>query len=155
MPVVTASTRHLWLAEHVRVDYRDVVARAGALDESGDDGALTPSALARDLLPDWYEDWLLLERERFRQLRLHTLETLSGMLTRARRFGDAVQAALQAIAGEPLRESAHRRLVEAHLAEGNPVEALRQFHTFERLLGDDLGLQPSSALQGLVSHLVR
>src|SRR4051794_14897664 len=29
-----------------------------------------------DLLPDWYDDWVLIERERFRQLRLHALEAL-------------------------------------------------------------------------------
>ncbi len=26
--------------------------------------------------PDWYEDWVLIEREHFRQLRLHALEAL-------------------------------------------------------------------------------
>ena len=35
---------------------------------------------AGDVLPDWYDDWVLIERERFRQLRLHALEALAARL---------------------------------------------------------------------------
>ena len=42
-----------------------------------------------ELLPDWYDDWVLLERERFRQLRLHALDALCDDLTRAGRHWDA------------------------------------------------------------------
>ena len=55
-------------------------------------------------------------------------------LTAARRFGPALEAALAAVAGEPLRESAHRVLIKAHLAEGNVSEAIRQYHFYRTLL---------------------
>jgi hypothetical protein len=35
----------------------------------------------RDVLPDWTEAWLAVERERFRQIRLNALEELSSALT--------------------------------------------------------------------------
>jgi DNA-binding SARP family transcriptional activator len=110
--VVEASTTHLRLAGEVK----RLECSAGPSDRD-----LDPSSLGRDLLPDWYEDWVVLERERFRQLRLHALEALCRRLTEAGRFGAAVQAGLAAVAGEPLRESAHRTLIRAHLAEGTPA----------------------------------
>jgi DNA-binding SARP family transcriptional activator len=116
---------------------------------------LAPAALARDLLPDWYDDWVVLERERFRQLRLHALEALCRRLTEAGRFGAAVQAGLAAVAGEPLRESAHRILIQAHLAEGNPGEAVRQYHLYRRLLAGELAIEPSATIRGMVAPLLR
>lgn len=78
---------------------------------------------ALDLLPGWYDDWTILERERLRQRVLHALEALSRALSAEGRHADAVEAALTAITAEPLRESAQRALIEAHLGEDNLAEA--------------------------------
>jgi len=154
--VVEASTTHLRLARDLAVDTLELLALADRLESpTGRGHHLEPSALARDLLPDWYEDWVVLERERFRQLRLHALEALCARLTEAGRFGAAVQAGLAAVSGEPLRESAHRTLIHAHLAEGNPGEAVRQYHLYRRLLADELAIQPSAAIRALVQPLLR
>ena len=157
IPVVETSAAHLRLASDVYVDFHDLAARMERLDQASSEiDELAPSsALTRDLLPDWYEDWILLERERFRQLRLHALEALCARLTEVGRFGAAVQAGLTAVSGEPLRESAHRTLIQAHLAEGNPGEAVRQYHLYRRLLADELALEPSAAIRGLVQPLLR
>jgi DNA-binding SARP family transcriptional activator len=155
--VVEASPTHLRLARDLDVDVHELAARARGLESpAGLPGPdVDPSALARDLLPDWYEDWVVLERERFRQLRLHALEALCRRLTQAGRFGAAVQAGLAAVAGEPLRESAHRTLIQAHLAEGNPGEAVRQYHLYRRLLAGELAIEPSAAIRELVRPLLR
>ena len=155
--VVEASTTHLRLARDLAVDTLELLALAEHLESPAGCGGHQPepSALARDLLPDWYEDWVVLERERFRQLRLHALEALCARLTEAGRFGAAVQAGLVAVSGEPLRESAHRTLIGAHLAEGNQGEAVRQYHLYRRLLADELAIEPSAAIRGLVEPLLR
>jgi DNA-binding SARP family transcriptional activator len=155
--VVEASPTHLRLARDLDVDVHELAARAQGLESpAGLPGPdVDPSALARDLLPDWYEDWVVLERERFRQLRLHALEALCRRLMQAGRFGAAVQAGLAAVAGEPLRESAHRTLIQAHLAEGNPGEAVRQYHLYRRLLAGELAIEPSAAIRELVRPLLR
>lgn len=93
-------------------------------------------------------------QESHRQQRLHALERLSTLLRRAGRFPAALQAALAAVACEPLRESAHRRVVEVHLAEGNASEALRHYDAYRRLLAHDLGLAPSPAIRNLVGPLL-
>ena len=156
-PMVESSVTHLRLARDIDVDLHDLSARIERLEQASTaiDDRTGSSALTRDLLPDWYEDWVVLERERFRQLRLHALEALCARLTEAGRFGAAVQAGLAAVSGEPLRESAHRTLIRAHLAEGNPGEAVRQFHLYRRLLADELAVEPSVAIRGLVQPLLR
>jgi DNA-binding SARP family transcriptional activator len=154
--LVDATTTHVALAGGVEVDVRRAKALAESVIEGVEEEAeAVPTALFRagDILPDWYEDWVLIEREEFRQLRLHALEALCARMTEAGRFAEATRAGLAAVEGEPLRESAHRVLIAAHLAEGNPGEALRQFRFFRRLLRDELGLDPSSLMADLMRAL--
>ncbi len=103
--------------------------------------------------PDWYEDWVLFERERFRQVRLRALDALCDRLTRAGRLNEAMEAALLSVAGDPLRESAQRALVRVHLSEGNAGEAVRTYRLYQRLLHEQLGIQPSERMQELVAGL--
>jgi DNA-binding SARP family transcriptional activator len=106
-----------------------------------------------DLLPDWYDDWVLIERERLRQLRLHMLEVACAKLAGAGRYGEAVAAGVAAVECEPLRESANRALVQAHLAEGNAGEALRQYRWFRDVLHRELGLRPTPQMETLVAPI--
>jgi DNA-binding SARP family transcriptional activator len=153
--LVEVSPAHLRLASDVAVDYLEVTARARRLldGDSPRELILDAAELAGDLLPDWWEDWILLERERFRQLRLHALETLCARLAATGRFAAALEAGLSAVACEPLRESAHRLLIEVHLAEGNRAEALRQYQEYARLLYTELGLHPADEVRALVDPL--
>ncbi|HEY8828234.1 MAG TPA: bacterial transcriptional activator domain-containing protein [Jatrophihabitantaceae bacterium] len=144
------------LGADVRVDLREAerLARAevdGGAERSGAES--DTETFVGDLLPDWYDDWVLIERERFRQLRLRALEALCERLARAGRIGEALDAGLLSVAGEPLRESAHRALVRVHLADGNAGEAIRQFRLCRRLLRDQLGIEPSERMYELVRCL--
>jgi DNA-binding SARP family transcriptional activator len=145
--LIEAADGELWLSPDVEVDLHTAVALFDRLIDGGttafEDVDPTVSALSCDLLPDWYEEWVLVERERVHLLRLQALEALSRRLQSCGRYARAVQAGLAAVAGEPLRESAHRAVIEAHLGQGNPVEALRQFHRLRQLLREELGVEPS------------
>jgi DNA-binding SARP family transcriptional activator len=161
-PLVEATASRLQLADGLQVDYREAAARARGLlrDPHPAERDMDRTGLGCDLLPDWWDDWVLLERERFRQLRLHALEALCSRLTAAGRFAEAVQAGLDAVASEPLRETAHRlliraHLIRAHLVEGNRAEALRQYRSYARLLRDELGLDPPAEVHALVANLQR
>ena len=107
---------------------------------------------ALELLPGWYDDWVVFERERLRQRVLHGLESLGRHLIHAGRHAEAVEAALAVVSAEPLRESAHRLLIEAHLAEGNVVEACRAYHTYGDLALRELGVQPGEDLALLIAR---
>jgi DNA-binding SARP family transcriptional activator len=116
-------------------------------------GALDARLLTGELLPGFGDDWLLLERERIRQARLHALEALCRRCLDAGHPHDAVMAGTLAVEAEPLRESSHIVLIEAHLAEGNRSEAVRQFERYRELLRSEMGLEPSLQLRSLVEDL--
>jgi DNA-binding SARP family transcriptional activator len=143
--LIVAKGSCLAIAPGVRIDLHENAALARQLlrDENSDIDDLDDSLFYADLLPDWYDDWLVIERERFHQLRLRALECLCERLTAVGDYARAVEAGLAAVAAEPLRESAHRALVKVHLAEGNLAEAVRQFEFYRRILKDELGLSPS------------
>jgi DNA-binding SARP family transcriptional activator len=150
--LIVAKGPCLALAPGVRVDLHESVARARELlrhQESVVD-ELDDALFHADLLPDWYDDWLVIERERFHQLRLRALENVCERLTVLGRYARAAEAGLAAVAAEPLRESAHRALVKVHLAEGNLAEAVHQFQFYRRILQDELGLSPSPQMVELV-----
>ena len=161
--LVVTSGDELSLAPGVAVDVRVLGTLARHVIDRPDEPAVTfaddrPAevealAVASDLLADWSDEWLLVQRERFRQLRLHALERLCRLLATAGRYGTAVEMCLAAVSGEPLRESAHRQLIEVHLAEGNRVEALRQYHAYRQLMRDELGLGPSRQIVDLVTSI--
>jgi DNA-binding SARP family transcriptional activator len=107
----------------------------GSDSDSAVDAAPAPfQTMLHDLLPDWYDDWLIVERERFRLLRLATLEASARASILAGDTTTAIQLALSALAIEGARETAHRLVIDAHLAEGNECEARREQARFERCL---------------------
>jgi DNA-binding SARP family transcriptional activator len=151
--VVETTRSRLCLATAVLVDwraycnlYRRVLTDPGAIDSGG-----IEAEWGGEFLPDWYEEWVFVERERFRQLRLHALEALSQRLAAAGNYWAAIEAGLAAVAAEPLRETAHRSLIQAHLREGNRSEAVAQFNRYRALLLKELGVEPSSSLRGMLS----
>ncbi len=107
------------------------------------------SHLHDDLLPAWADEWLVIEREGFRQLRLHALDELCVLHARAGRFARAVAAGLASVCSDPTRESAHRALITAHLLEGNRMEAIRQYHSYLEMAKAEMGIGPSDHLQRL------
>jgi DNA-binding SARP family transcriptional activator len=153
--LIDCQTNRLGISPLASVDVHETLSLARALVAgeklaggrySGADVAL----LSDDLLPDWSDEWVIIERERVRQIRLHALEALCRILIEGGDYCAAVEAGLAAVAGEPLRETANRVLVEVHLHEGNLVEALRQYRNYRSLLRHELGIEPSQALAALV-----
>ncbi len=154
--MVEVSGDSLCLAEGVRVDVRELETWAArVLDRRvrGGDVAVPGEAPRGELLPGWHEEWVSLERERLRQLRMHALEARAGELIVTGRFGEAVEAAYAAVHEEPLRESAHRVVVRALLAEGDVAEARRAYESFRQVLADTLGVAPSPSMTGLLTAL--
>jgi len=149
---LVVASDELRLGDHVGVDVHRTWADAERLLDGEPVDDLAADALAHDILPDWDEEWVRVERDRFRQIRLHALETLSSRLVCEQRYGEAVGAAMVAVAADPLRETAHRALIGAYLAEGNRGEALYQYRACHRLFHDGLGMPPSPALDELIAQ---
>lgn len=156
--VIDASAHEMALATHITVDIHDAVTCAHRLLDKSclcDDilNRQTRDDLSADLLPEWSDnEWVLIEQEQYHQLRLYALEAMAKRLTTAGRHGEAVAAGLAAVRAEPLRESAHRVLIDAHLAAGNRGAAQHQYEQCRRVLLDELGLEPSDSLRIALPH---
>ncbi|MGE2722353.1 AfsR/SARP family transcriptional regulator [Mycolicibacterium celeriflavum] len=153
--LVVARNGQVGLDARARVDVAELVRRSVAVmgGEELDVPMLYPGELGTELLPDWDDPWLTDERERLRQLRLHMLERVADRLTVAGQFGLAIEVAFSVLQADMLRESAHRALVRAHLAEGNVVEARRAYAACELLLNRELGVAPTVAMTGLLASI--
>jgi hypothetical protein len=67
------------------------------------------------MLPGWSDDWLVVERERYRQVRLHALVKLCLLHAEAWCYAPAIIAGFASVSSGPTRESGHRPLTSAHL----------------------------------------
>ena len=102
------------------------------------------------LLPGWYDDWVVVERERIRLTQVQALEALAHLLIAGDRLAAAVQAGWAAVRCDPLRESATHVLIRAHLAQHNLVEAIRAYRALRTVLWQELRAAPSGDLTRLV-----
>ena len=154
--ILAADAQQLRLAPSVRVDVYEAELTARRILERGVESnqALDLDDLRRELLPDWYDDWVLMQREYFRQLRLRALEVACERLTDAGKLDEALAAGLAALECEPLRESAHRALVRVHLAQGNASEAVRQYGLCRSLLEEHVGVAPSDQLTDMIGEVM-
>ncbi len=146
--VIRCDRRLLGLDAAVTVDVDDL----DDVESSGAKEQLRELVRSRaELLPLWDEDWLLFERERVRQRCAYLLELSCRCATERGEHTLAIEIGLTAVSVEPFRESAHRALLEAHLAQHNVAEAIRQYRQFEELLDDEFGISPSHDLQDLIA----
>ncbi|MGC0252724.1 AfsR/SARP family transcriptional regulator [Pseudactinotalea sp. Z1748] len=153
--LVDATRTSLRLATDVQVDAHLLGAWAARIIS----GTVSPHDLAYpswdverlELLPGWYDEWLLLDRERLRQRLLHGLEEMCRRLIGAGRCAEAVDVGVVAAQADPLRESAQEVLIQAHLAVGNRAQALRAFEAHRLLLRRELGVEPAPRLRDLLA----
>ena len=99
-------------------------------------------------------EWIERRQRALGELRIDALEVLSAAASRCGEPAVAVEAAEEAIGLQPLRESAHLRLMEAHAAAGNRAEALRAYERCRRTLAEELGVDPCDAIQAAYGVLV-
>ena len=156
VPLISVEDDRLVLARGVIVDVAELNALSRRLIDEPDPEALSrlgPLIAGTDLLPDWDDEWVVADRERFRLLRLEALERAAEALIERQEFGQAIGAALAAVQSDPLRESARRTLMRVHIAEGNIAEALREYQEFRALLHAEIGVGPSAAMIQLIGPI--
>lgn len=143
MPLSANDDRVMLDLESIEIDALELerLAKADELE-----GLRRAAALYRgELLADFgmrdpaFEEWLTGERLRLGQLAMATLEKLW-----ARESGPArIEIAQRLVAMDPLRESSHRRLMQAHAEAGEPALALQQYALCRDLLKAELDVAPA------------
>lgn len=142
-------------------DYLDVQAYEQALSAAHARPGLPDKALLKqattlyqaDLLEGYYDDWLLLERERLRESYLQALDDL---LMICKQEGDLRQAmfyAKQLVLADPLRETAHRELMRIYHLQKRDRAALLQYEQLRVVLERELGVEPSRATTALYRQI--
>jgi DNA-binding SARP family transcriptional activator len=95
-----------------------------------------------DYLEDFYEAWMLPERERLRELQSANLVALVDERRRALDYRSAIAFAQELLRLDPLREDAIRALMSLRFAAGDRSGALTEFETFSRRLREELATEP-------------
>jgi DNA-binding SARP family transcriptional activator len=150
--VVDASAGQVTLHADVDVDVRRLVGAARKVegDQAPDLEHWLAEGTSGELLPDWDDDWLIEERERLHQMRLHTMQAVAERLADNGRYGLAIDVALAVLSSDPVRETAYRTLMRIHRAEGNLGEVRRTYRQCAEVLDRELGLTPHQETHALL-----
>ena len=129
------------LQEAARALDQGDLARAGPL------AGLAVELARRPLLPGDRGPWVTARREERRRLLLRALELRSEVHQQAGETDLGIAAIAEALELEPLRETAHARLIALHASAGNRAEALKAFDRARDRLSRELGIAPSEVLE--------
>jgi DNA-binding SARP family transcriptional activator/TolB-like protein len=102
-----------------------------------------------------FEEWLLGERERLREL---AIESLAKLLAHQRLTGahePAIQSAVHLLALDPLQEAVHRVLMLLFAEVGRRGAALRQYQLCRDIMQRELGAEPEEETRQLYESLSR
>src|SRR4051794_20637645 len=118
--------------------------REGRADEAGRVCAAALALWGEPLAEDTYAEWARTARERLWRTRVDVLETAARAALARDDAPTAVAHAADAVAADPLRESAAVDLARALAAAGAPAAALAALDRLRVRLRDELGVDPSS-----------
>jgi TolB-like protein/DNA-binding SARP family transcriptional activator len=102
-----------------------------------------------DLRDAAFDEWLLMERQRLRGLACEALTKLVDGQVSEGAHDQAAVTARRLLVIDPLRESAHRALMQIYAAQGQTALALRQYQLCRDALARDLGVRPEADTEQL------
>lgn len=160
-PAIVARDTALALASDVDVDARTiervladplagVAERAAALDRYRGD-FLEGFSLGED---EPFDDWVIGERERYRQLMIRGLTALAAMYEAEGDYAAGLDALDRALGFDPLQEDLQRSAMRLHYLDGDRVGAIRRYEQLRRLLDDEMGVPPMTSTRELYDAVV-
>jgi len=131
------------------IDVAEGALRSGDQTSAWSSAAVAVSILERGFLHGEDLPWVVKERERQRQDLLRGLECLAEIMLSQGQAHLSIEYCRRCLEIEPFRESAVGREMRAHIAMGNRAEALRAYERLRVMLADELGADPSPAVQAV------
>ena len=106
-------------------------------------------------LPDSpaFDEWQFFEAQTAREALTAALDALVTQHTQALAYETALGHARRRLALDPLHEPAHQTLMRLYALSGRQTAALRQFDECQRILHEDLGVEPEPATQALATAI--
>jgi DNA-binding SARP family transcriptional activator len=95
-----------------------------------------------DLLPHCYEDFIVPDRERLRELQSRNLESLILRHRRARDYPRAIEMLNALLRHDPWREDGLRQLMACKSEMGDRASALSEYERFAGRLRNEFGVEP-------------
>jgi DNA-binding SARP family transcriptional activator len=102
-----------------------------------------------------FEEWLVAERERLREMALAALARLLAQQSKAAGTERAIQTAVRLLGLDPLQEGVHRTLMRLYLRQGRRGAALKQYQVCVGMLQRELGTEPEVETRQLYQELLR
>lgn len=150
--------RDTWLDHEVAAD--SIHEAEAALRSDDPARAYGPSAVAhhiarRPFLAGEQGRWVEQRRERLASILVRALECRTSVYLWNAEYPLAVEAAREAVALEPFRETAYQLLMRAHAAAGNTAEALRVYERCRTLISEELGVSPSPQTRAVHAEVLQ
>jgi predicted ATPase/DNA-binding SARP family transcriptional activator len=143
------------IAYSTDVEEFNVALRTAASENNADGWTKAVDLYHGDLLPGFYDDWILTQRERIRDTYLATLRQTVEACVDTAQPERAIVYARRLVQAEPLCEDSHRLLMRLFLTAGRQQDALHQYRVLERLLRDTLQTEPCAETRELAASLRR
>jgi len=153
-------------AETVALDRRAVEPDVTAFEHLVAEGS--PHALARaaalyqgDFLDGLavqesrFEEWLIGQRERLREVALEALARLLAHQTDGGAVREAIQTAGRLLGLDPLQEAVHRALMRLYVRQGRRGTALRQYQICVTVLERELAVEPEAPTKRLYEEILQ
>ena len=102
-----------------------------------------------------FEEWLVAERERLREMALEALARLLAEQSKAAAPQHAIQTAVRLLGLDPLQETVHRTLMRLYVRQGRRGAALKQYQVCVSALQRELGTKPEAETRQVYQELLR
>lgn len=107
-----------------------------------------------DFLTDFpYEKWCEAERDSLRETYLFILDRLNTYFFEMGAYNSAVHICSRMLEKDPCLEEVHRKLIIAFAQLGYRDKAIRQYYKCERILQEELAVEPSAPTKALFEQL--
>ncbi len=103
---------------------------------------------------DQYYSWAEPIRDRCRSLLVESSARLADLLIEAREYNEALSVLDRAVSADPVCEDLVRRAMAIEATLGRRAAALARYRKLERILEEELGVEPDPETQALVRRLV-
>jgi DNA-binding SARP family transcriptional activator len=104
---------------------------------------------------DKYADWSFLQREHLRRVYIDMCRTLTDHYLKMKSYEDAEKWATAVLREDHCDELAYRQLIQIYAAQGRRSEALQQYQRCERILREELAVQPLPETVHIVQMLLK
>lgn len=106
-----------------------------------------------ELLPACYDEWLLPERERLRELYVDSLARLVGLSEEAQEYQTAIGYTRRLLHADPVGEEAYRKLMQLYARTGDRANVVRVYQTCVAVMKRELDAEPGLSTRQLFEQL--